>query len=116
VVPSTKCTAQSMPSSTWLMAWTWDRIPSQTPALRHRWNRLYAVGQGPYRSGRSRHGAPVRRTHRIPSITDRSSLRGRPVLARSGSSGSSFSHCSFVRSPRCMSKNLASFEQFAYTP
>jgi hypothetical protein len=116
VVPSTKCTVQSMPSSAWLMAWTWARIPSQTPALRHRWNRLYTVGQGPYRSGRSRHGAPVRSTHRMPSITGRSSLRGRPSFARSGSSGCSFSHCSFVRSPRFIPTRLASSDQFAYTP
>lgn len=116
VVPSTKCTSQSMAPSSSAAAWTWDSIPSQTPAFRHRWYRLYAVGHGPYRSGKSRHGAPVRSTHRIPLITSRSSFRGRPWSARLGSSGSSFSHCSFVRSPRCMPTNLPSFDQFAYRP
>ena len=116
VVPSTKWTSQSTVPWSSAVAWTWARMPSQMPALRQRWNRLYTVGQGPYRSGRSRHGAPVRSTHRIPLTTCRSSFRGRPSFARPGSRGSSFSHCSFVRSPRCMPSNLTSFDQFAYPP
>jgi len=39
---------------------------SQIPTLRHRLKRLNAVGQGPYRSGRSHHGAPARNTQEMP--------------------------------------------------
>lgn len=115
-VPSTKWTSQSNSPSRSLAACTSAKIRSQTPALRQRWNRLYTVGHLPYRSGRSRQGAPVRSTHRMPLTTSRSSFRGRPRPTRSGSNGSSFIHCSFVNSPRCMSLNLASLPYFAYTP
>jgi hypothetical protein len=38
-----------------------SKTESQTPFLAQRLKRLYAVVYGPYRSGRSRHGEPVRR-------------------------------------------------------
>ena len=60
----------------------------------------YAVSQGPYRSGRSRQGEPVRARHQIPSKTCRRSLGGRPIFGIGGSTASSRSHCASVRSPR----------------
>jgi hypothetical protein len=52
------------------------RFPScsnraQVPSSSQRLNRSWQVCQGPYRSGTSRHGAPVRSRHKIPSITSR---------------------------------------------
>ena len=45
-----------------------------------------------YRSGRSRQRAPLRKTHRIPSKTSRSSERGRPDFRSGGKSGWIISH------------------------
>lgn len=42
---------------------------AQVPSLAHRTNRVCAVFHGPYRSGMSRHGDPVRFTHTIPLMT-----------------------------------------------
>src|SRR5665213_895562 len=47
-------------------------IRSQTPALRHRTKRLSQVVCGPQPFGRSRHGAPDRKTQNIPLSTRRS--------------------------------------------
>ncbi len=47
------------------------RIFSQVPSAVHRRSRSWQVFHGPYRSGRSRHGAPVRSFHKIPLITCR---------------------------------------------
>lgn len=65
-VRSTLCFSQSI--------WPWAsacccRASSaccHTPALTHRYNRLATVLHGPEKSGRSLHGAPVRRIQRIP--------------------------------------------------
>jgi hypothetical protein len=46
-------------------------IRSQVPSAVHTRSRSCAVFHGPYRSGRSRHGAPVRSFHKIASITCR---------------------------------------------
>ncbi len=51
----------------------------QVPPLCQRRNRSYTRPQGPYRSGTSRHGAPVRVRHRMPSISCRRvHIGGRP--------------------------------------
>lgn len=57
---------------------------------------------GPYRSGKSRHGAPVRRIHTIPFSTWRWDLYGQPGLpVRSGGNcGSISAYCSSVKSYR----------------
>lgn len=47
------------------------RIRSQVPSAVHRRSRSWQVFHRPYRSGRSRHGAPVRSFHKIPLITCR---------------------------------------------
>ena len=42
---------------------------AQVPSRAHSTNRSFAVVHGPYRSGISRHGDPVRFTHMIPLMT-----------------------------------------------
>jgi hypothetical protein len=72
---------------------------SQMPRFAQRSNRLYTVFQLPYRSGMSRHGAPVFTRHTTALTKSRS-----PRLARGprriGMSGSICSHCSSVSSCR----------------
>ena len=60
------------------------RIRSKVPSARHRWKYPYTVRHGLNRFGRSRHGAPVRRIHRMPLGIRRRSLGGRPVEAAGG--------------------------------
>jgi len=50
-----------------------SKIASHTPRLAQRLERLYAVVCGRFRSGRSRHGVPVRSTKKIAFSTRRSS-------------------------------------------
>jgi hypothetical protein len=59
-------------------------------------NSSYTVCQGPYRAGRSRHCTPCvpeTGSHRSAAVS------GAPTLSLGGN-GSSFAHCSFVKSPR----------------
>ncbi len=74
---------------------------SITPDFTQFWNRRCAVWYGPYRGGRSFHGAPVRKTNTPLNIVRRS-LHGRPrPSSRIGSSGKMVAtnfHCSSVRS------------------
>jgi hypothetical protein len=44
-------------------------IRAQVPSVCQRANRLYTVSQGPYRSGRSRQGTPVRTRNKMPLRT-----------------------------------------------
>src|SRR5215212_12067689 len=98
-VPSTKCSSQSSAPAASAWRWTAARSWSQTPAAVQRRKRVYTLGHGPYRSGRSRHGAPVASFQRMPFTTDRSSLRRRPAL-RGGSSGPNRAHSASVSSCR----------------
>jgi hypothetical protein len=66
MVPSTQWTVQSTCPAASARAWTAANSRSHTPASRQRPKRLYSVGQGPYRSGTSRQGAPVRSFQRMP--------------------------------------------------
>jgi hypothetical protein len=50
---------------------TSSRIRCHVPSAVHSRSRSWAVFHGPYRSGRSRHGAPVRSFHKIALITCR---------------------------------------------
>jgi hypothetical protein len=60
-----------------------------------------AAAQDPYPVGMSRHGAPVRTRHRIPSINRRLCHNdGRPDRDGTGSNGSSTAHSPSVRSNR----------------
>jgi hypothetical protein len=72
---------------------------SQMPRFDQRSKRLYTVFQLPYRSGMSRHGAPVFTRHRTALTKKRSPLlAGGPRLTRR--SGLICSHCSSVNSCR----------------
>ncbi len=53
---------------------SWSKIRFQIPRRGQRLKRLYAVVYGPYRSGKSRHGIPVRSTQKIAFMTLRSSF------------------------------------------
>ena len=78
------------------------RIFSHSPRLVQRVYRLYALLQNPYRSGKSRQGAPVFSIQMTALIISRLSLAGRPFLPeRSGGNRSLIrSHCSSVNSCR----------------
>src|SRR5438067_7209432 len=90
----------SFPSAS-ASVWTAASTRSHTPANRQRRKRVYTLSHGPYRSGKSRHGAPVRSFHKMPFTISRCDLFGRPVLGRSGgSSGASRSHSASVISCR----------------
>jgi len=73
---------------------------SQTPCSSHCFNRRQQVAGEGYLSGRNRHAAPVRSTHKMPSRQARFEAQGRPRLSRrrfgSGNSGSISSHCASV--------------------
>jgi hypothetical protein len=86
-----------------------SRMRSNTPSFRQRRKWWYTVCHGPKRSGRSRHGAPVRNTHINPFSITRTSRAGRPVRAvRRDKSGSTNAHCSSVSSCRFMPADLLS--------
>ena len=80
--------------------WASASSRSQVPSRRHRTNRSYAVRHGPYRSGRSRHGAPVRSFHTMALITVRWSRHCFPRRPFPGSSGAIRAHATSVSSPR----------------
>jgi hypothetical protein len=96
-------------TSSWAMRWN---IPSRT----HCWNQRWHVWYGGYRWGRSFHGAPVRRIHRIPFITSRGSRGLRPRGSLSGVKdtimGSIRFHCSFVISILILLHNQALMSRF----
>ena len=103
-VPSTKHSFHWM----WSRSCSWARKARHTfsnvPSRAHFCNRRCTVLEGPYRLGNSLQGAPVQRTHRIPSKQHRSSSGGRPPLRsflrqglfRAGSCSLTFSHCRSV--------------------
>lgn len=73
------------------------RVPSRC----QRRNRSYTRAHGPYRSGTSHHGTPVRVRNRMPSISCRRlHLGGRPGFLPLGNNDSNRAHCVSVRSPR----------------
>lgn len=80
------------------------QIVSHTSCSSQSRSRLQHVDGLGYSLGKSAHGAPVRRTHRMPSKTLRLSAQGRPPFldfGGFGSKGSTFFHClsvSFQRS------------------
>jgi hypothetical protein len=103
-LPSAKVSSQS----SWLCSSSSDKnlrhIFSQTPCASHCCNRRQQVLADGYRSGRSFHRAPLRKTQIIPSKTSRL-LRGlRPPWGDCvwiGNRGSSFSHWSSVINVSC---------------
>ncbi len=99
-VESTETSQVINPSaSAW--ACSCSKMRRQVPSRCQRRNRPYTVSHGPYRSGTSRQGAPARVRQRMPSINCRLVCTGgRPGFLPTGSKGSSFAHCAFVRSCR----------------
>lgn len=75
--------------------------PSSTPERTHCWNRRWHVWYGGYLGGMSIQGAPVRKTHKMPSNTSLLPRQGLPLRSSrrggSGISGSKTDHCSSVR-------------------
>lgn len=70
--------------------WILSNSPSEFQVL----NKQYTVSQGANSSsGKSRHGDPVRRTHKMASTTNRRLVRGRPVRAGGGNKSAINSHC-----------------------
>ena len=79
-----------------------SRTLSYVPSARQELKYSYTVCQGPYRSGRSRQGAPVLKIQRTALSICRASRGGRPVLAASlVTNGAISAHCSSVTSCRC---------------
>lgn len=101
VVPSTKCRLQSRSPAASPSACSAASTRPHTPARCQRRKREYTVCHGPYRSGKSRHGAPVVRCQRMALTTVRWSLAGRPVAGRcGGSNGRNRSHWASLSSCR----------------
>lgn len=101
-VPSMKHSVKSsLPRSLTSLA-SARNICSNTPARTHSWNLRWQVWYGGYRSGKSRHEAPVRMIHRMPFRISRSFTLGlpRPSGRITGFGINRFitSHCSSLRS------------------
>ncbi len=71
-------TSQSISPAASALAWAAWSIRSNVPSAAQRRKRVWRLVHGPYRSGTSRQGTPVRNFHTIPLRTIRSSSRGRP--------------------------------------
>ena len=69
------------------------QIFSQTPWSSQSLKRLQQVLGLGYSLGKSFHRAPLRKTQRMPSSTNRLCFQGRPLLFNFGSNGSIFCHC-----------------------
>ena len=100
--PSMKASRTSRPPRSRRSSARVRRISSNTPSFDHFWCQRWHVWYGGYRSGRSFHGAPVRRIQRMPLRTSRGSRRGRPResdrLDSDGIKGSNRVHCTSVKS------------------
>jgi len=98
-VASTKDSSQSRTPASSNSERKARHISSSTPVSYQSLRRRQQVEGSGYRSGRSRHLAPVLRIQRIPSKQARSSAGGRPPFGRGGRGGIKgliFSHCSSV--------------------
>jgi hypothetical protein len=97
-VASRKASSQSSSLRSSICASSLRQARSQTPCSSHIRNRRQQVEPSGCSSGRSRHRAPVRRTHRIPCKHARFEAHGRPrpSLRRfgSGNNGANTTHCS----------------------
>jgi hypothetical protein len=75
------------------------QIRSHVPSSSQRFNRRQHVDGLGYSAGRSHHRAPVFNTQRMPSMTARLPIQGRPpcrVRGSRGRSGSILAHCASV--------------------
>jgi hypothetical protein len=105
-VASRKASSQSSSPRWSIWPSSFRQARSQTPCSSHIRNRLQQVDPSGYSSGRSRHRAPVRSTHRIPSKHARLLAHGRPRPSLrclgSGNNGANNAHC-------CSLNNTARF-------
>jgi len=95
----------------------WSKVPSrarqacsQTPRSSQRRSRRQQVAGLGYCGGRSRHRAPLRNTHRMPSTQARLSAAGRPRRPGRRDSGNKFSiaaHCRSVTLIPPLKRNAA---------
>ena len=96
-------------TNSWAMRW-------KTPCPTHCWNRRWHVWYGGYRCGRSFHGAPVRRIHKIALRISRGSRALRPLGSLTGVKdkimGSIRFHCSFVSSILILLHNQVLMSRF----
>ena len=95
-VASRNASSQSNSLRSSICASNFRQARSQTPCSSHIRNRRQQVEPSGYSSGRSRHRAPVRRTHKIPCKQARLEAHGRPrpSLRRlgSGNNGTNTAH------------------------
>lgn len=76
------------------LACSWAKIRCQVPSRCQRRNRSYDRAQGPYRSGTSRHGTPVRVRNRIAvDQLPPGPYRRAPWLLPRGNNGSRRARC-----------------------
>lgn len=104
-LPSTNASDQSSCPRSSSSARNARQALSQTSCSSQRFNRRQHVEGLGYRLGKSAHGAPVRKIHKIPSNTLRLSAQGLPPrfdFLGWGNKGSSFFHCSFVNFHRSL--------------
>jgi len=114
LAPVACCGARILvPSRSWTSQCRWPAASACACTAAKRWlpmpargpreTRRATVRPGPSRSGRSRQGAPVRRSHQMPFRRRRCSTDGRPVLGVwGGSRGWNRSHRVLVKAPRFM--------------
>lgn len=114
LLPSIQNRSQSIRPSRSSRICSASKIRSNVSVDRHSLKFQYTVYQGPYRSGRSRQGAPVRRIQSTPLSISRALRRGRPVFAGFVvTGGSTMFHYSSVTSCRCaILRALSSYESY----
>ena len=98
-LPSMKASSQSKSDFSSKSARNFRQTSSHTPSSSHSRKRRQQVEGLGYLLGRSFHRAPVRKIHKMPSITSRLSAGGRPTLPFPcfGNNGSILSHwASFI--------------------
>ena len=99
--PSTHHRSQSIRPSMSRRIWSCSRIRSNNPSRCQRRKRSYTVCHGPYRSGRSRQGAPARSSQKMPLRMVRWLFHGQPrCFLLAGSKSPISSHCSSESSYR----------------
>jgi len=100
-VPSMKHSLKSRPPRSFKSAASASKILRSVPFRAHSWNRRWQVWYGGKRGGKSYQRAPLRRIHKMPLSTSRSSRRGLPLgLLVCGNSGLINCHCASLSSSR----------------
>src|SRR5437660_9272741 len=117
-VPSTKHSFKSNPPASLRCSAKASSTCSTVPSRTQFWKRRCTVWYGPYRGGKSCHGAPVLKIQSAPSSALRRSLQGRPrPSARTRSTGKIASiivHCSSVKSIHQRCTLTLKVQEFVY--